>query len=216
MVFPEMWSSGFDYHNLEDHAGSTDEVLEVLKEEAGKYNLYLAGSLPEKGNIHGRTCIYNTLYVVGPAGVVGSIRKQRLFAPMDEDKHLTAGTDSEPVMTDLGLLAGVVCFDLRFPELARVQLAQGAQLLMVSAQWPAARRQHWKILLQARAIESQVFVIGCNRCGLTEETEFGGHSMIIAPDGTILAEAGETTTAMTARLDPGLLAKTRKLFTTFG
>ena len=214
VVLPEQWAAGFDYPRMDEHAGHTPELLEAVKEQAGKYNIHIAGSLPEMEEVEGRTRIFNTLYIVGPSEIAGSIRKQRLFAPMDEDKFFAAGIDPEPVLTDLGLLAGMVCFDLRFPELARTQAMGGAQLLMISAQWPAARRNHWRILLQARAIENQVFVIGCNRCGTTDETEFGGHSMIIAPDGTILAEADDQPSAMAVSLDSELLAKTRRLFTT--
>jgi predicted amidohydrolase len=216
VVLPEQWGAGFDYQRIEEHAIQTPNLLEAVKEQADRYKINIAGSLPEREEMEGRVRIFNTLYIVGPSGEVGAIRKQRLFAPMDEDKFFAAGIDSEPVLTDLGLLAGVVCFDLRFPELARTQLARGAQLLLVSAQWPAARRNHWRILLQARAIENQVFVIACNRCGTTDETEFGGHSMIVGPDGTILAEAGDQPSAMMVSLDPDLLAKTRRLFTTVG
>lgn len=214
VVLPEMWSVGFDYPRMVEHADRTPEILEVITEQACKYNIHIAGSLPEKTEMQDRTSIFNTLYIVGPSGVVGSIRKQRLFAPMDEDRHFVAGTDPEPVLTELGLLAGVVCFDLRFSELARSQVARGAQLLLVSAQWPAARLNHWRILLQARAIENQVFVIGCNRCGRTGETEFAGHSMIVAPDGTVLAESEGEPTTMAVQLDPDLLARSRRLFTT--
>lgn len=216
VVLPELWVAGFDYPRMPEHADRTPEILEAIGGQARKYNIHIAGSLPEKEERQGRARIFNTLYIVGPTGVAGSIRKQRLFAPMDEDRHFAAGTDPEPVVTDLGLLAGVVCFDLRFPELFRTQVARGAQLLLVSAQWPAARRDHWQILLQARAIENQAFVIGCNRCGITGETEFGGHSMIVAPDGTTLVEAGEEPTGMAVALDPELLARARRLFTTGG
>jgi predicted amidohydrolase len=199
---------------MERHAARTPEILAAVTELAGSYNIHIAGSLPEMVETEGGSRIFNTLYIVGPAGMAGSIRKQRLFSPMAEDRYFTAGNDPKPVLTDLGLLAGVVCFDLRFPELARAQVGRGAQLLLVSAQWPAARRNHWRILLQARAIENQVFVIGCNRCGITADTEFGGHSMIIAPDGTILAEADEQPSARAVALDPGLLAGSRRLFNT--
>jgi rfaE bifunctional protein nucleotidyltransferase chain/domain len=160
--------------------------------------------------------IFNTLYIVGPEGIVGSIRKQQLFAPMAEDHYFTAGVDPQPIATKLGLLAGVVCFDLRFPDLTRSQVARGAQLLVVSAQWPAARREHWRTLLKARAIENQVFVVGCNRCGASDDIEFGGHSMIVAPDGTVLVEADDQPDNVTVMVDPDLLARSRNLFTSVG
>ncbi|MEN8134026.1 MAG: D-glycero-beta-D-manno-heptose 1-phosphate adenylyltransferase [Thermodesulfobacteriota bacterium] len=215
-VLPELWASGFDYPRMEEHADYTLELLEELREEAVRYNIYIAGSLPEKKVEAGRILIFNTLYFVGPEGVVGSIRKQQLFAPMAEDNYFAAGIDPQPVETKLGLLAGVVCFDLRFSDLVRSQVANGAQLLVVSAQWPAARREHWRTLLKARAIENQVFVVGCNRCGISDDIEFGGHSMIVAPDGTVLAEAADKPDNATVMLDSDLIARSRKLFISVG
>lgn len=213
IVLPELWAAGFDYPQMEEHAGRTPEILQVLQEQARLYDIYLAGSLPERATDRDRGIIFNTLYFTGPEGVLGTIRKQQLFAPMAEDRYFTAGTDPEPVQIGPDLLAGVVCFDLRFPELIRHQAAKGAQLLVVSAQWPAARREHWRTLLQARAIENQIFVIGCNRCGMTDDIEFGGHSMIVAPDGTVLAEAADQPETVMMPLDHELLVKTRQLFT---
>jgi rfaE bifunctional protein nucleotidyltransferase chain/domain len=209
LVLPELWGAGFDYPNLVAHCQQTPELLHTLQQEAARYNIHLAGSLPEATD----DLVYNTLYIVGPTGVTGMIRKQQLFAPMGEPGPFAAGDNPQPVATDLGLVAGQICFDLRFPDLARSQAARGAQLLVVSGQWPAARREHWRVLLQARAIENQLFVIGCNRCGTTETTEFSGHSMIIAPDGTILAEAGTAAAAQMGDLDPALVTRSRKLFT---
>ncbi len=215
LVLPELWAAGFDYSNLALHSTRTPALLAALAAEATRYDILLAGSLAEAGEDDGRggRRIYNTMYFVGPAGVLGKIRKQQLFAPMGEDVHFTGGDNPRPVSTPLGLLAGQVCFDLRFPELARIQAAAGAQLLAVSGQWPAARREHWRTLLQARAIENQVFVIGCNRCGETEDTEFGGHSLVVAPDGKILAEVGTESAGQLVELEPELVTRSRRLFT---
>lgn len=215
-VLPELWAAGFDYPNMAAHADRTSEFLDFLRDEAISLNIYIAGSLPEKVVEAGRTLIYNTLYFVGPEGVVGSVRKQQLFAPMAEDQHFTAGSNPQPVGSKLGLLAGVVCFDLRRPENSRSQVARGAEIVVVSAQWPATRREHWRTLLMARAIENQVFVIGCNRCGSSDGIEFGGHSMIIGPDGKVLAEAGEEPKTATTMLDPQLLVRSRQLFISVG
>ncbi|MFO7606193.1 MAG: D-glycero-beta-D-manno-heptose 1-phosphate adenylyltransferase [Desulfurivibrionaceae bacterium] len=212
-VLPELWAAGFDYPRMAEHAARRVEMLDALKEEAGRYGIYIAGSLPEIKNEAGKTLIFNTLYFVGPEGVLGKIRKQQLFAPMEEDLFFTAGSNPQPVATELGIFAGVVCYDLRFPDLARSQAAKGGRLLVVSAQWPSARLEHWRTLLKARAIENQIFVIGCNRCGISDDTEFGGHSMIVAPDGLVLAEAGGEPGQAKVMVDPALLSQCRKLFT---
>lgn len=211
VLLPELWAAGFSYPELAARAGQTPELLAALRELAGAGGLTLAGSLPEAAAGGG---FYNTLFLVAATGVVASYRKQRLFAPMAEDRHFRPGGDPGPLAAPWGPTAALVCFDLRFPELATAQVDRGAELLLVSAQWPAVRREHWRILLQARAIENQIFVAACNTCGRIGETEFAGNSMIIAPDGTVLAEAGPGETAITAPLHRHRLQEARRLFTT--
>lgn len=214
IVLPELWSCGFAYDRLLDHALQTEELLDQLRELAGRYGIYLAGSLPEAVLSEIDTVFYNTLFVVGPLGVAGRFRKQQLFAPMAEESHFTAGSNPRAIATELGLLAGLVCFDLRFPELVTSQAAQGAALLVVCAQWPAVRLAHWRTLLMARAVENQIFVVACNRSGSTGDTSFAGHSLVIGPDGSVLAEAGTGSDAAWARLDPLALAEVRRSFNT--
>jgi len=191
IVLPEMWSTGFAYRNLPTLARQIPEVLGELQRLSAERQIFLAGSLPEMG-LDEKT-IYNTLFITGSAGVIGHYRKQRLFAPIGEDKHLTPGKSPLPIDTPLGRIAGLVCYDLRFPELLRTQTAQGANILIVSAQWPLSRIDHWRTLLMARAIENQIFVIAANRCGTDSAAggaTYGGRSLIIAPDGEIVHEAG--------------------------
>lgn len=214
VVLPELWSSGYDYQNLADHAERTVELLTAIQEEAGRYKIFLAGSLPEGDMTAGDKKIYNTLFFSSKDGVVGRYRKQHLFAPMGEDHFFSAGQGYQPVSLAAGLVAGLVCYDLRFPDLANIQVGMGAGLLVVVAQWPTVRLEHWRILLQARAIENQVYVVACNRCGESDETQFAGHSMIIAPDGGILAEAGSGPVEKAQPLDLKRILEVRKRFTT--
>ncbi|MFH1019453.1 MAG: D-glycero-beta-D-manno-heptose 1-phosphate adenylyltransferase [Pseudomonadota bacterium] len=216
IVLPELWSCGFAYERLQHFALQTVEVLDELQRLAGQYSVHLAGSLPEEVLTEVGSAIYNTLYIVGPGGVAGSIRKQQLFAPMSEDRYFSGGDNPQPMETGLGLVAGLVCYDLRFPELAKTQAGMGAGLLVVSAQWPAARREHWRTLAVARAIENQIFVVACNRCGVTGKTGFGGHSLVIGPDGTIIAEAGAEPDGAWAEIDPAGMRELRQRFNTVG
>ena len=84
----------------------------------------------------------------------------------------------------------VICYDIRFPEWLRVHALAGAKVLFVSAQWPTPRIDHWKILLQARAIENQCFVIAVNRISRKPEN-FNGQSMVIEPWGEVLWTGAE-------------------------
>lgn len=216
VALPELWATGFAFDQMASLAARTPEILEQLASLAASHQVYLAGSLMEKEDEDGQAFFHNTLYVTGPEGVVGRYRKQHLFAPMDEDRHFTAGDCLQPMVTPVGQLAGLVCYDLRFPELARLQAKMGAGMLLVTAQWPLARLPHWRALLVARAIENQLFVVACNRCGTTGDTSFAGHSMIVDPDGVILQEADEAETTGGAPLAGAMLAAVRNRFNTVG
>jgi len=213
VVLPELWGCGYDYPKLQEHASDTPELLKALEQEAGARDIIVAGSLPELGSGPGAP-IYNSLFYVDGSGVVGCYRKQHLFSPMAEDDFFTAGKGFQPILLDSGVVASLICYDLRFPEIARSQAAAGAGLLVVAAQWPTVRLAHWRILLQARAIENQLYVAACNRCGESDGTEFAGHSMIIAPDGEILSEAGSGPTEISCSLDLARLTALRGRFKT--
>lgn len=208
IALPELWSSGFDYARAEAHAGQTPFLLEELQGLAAQSEIILAGSLLEedKGVLH------NTLYFVGPAGVLGRYRKQHLFGLWDEDSHFAPGSYFAPVATSLGLLGGQICYDLRFPEDMRQQAFNGAQLMVVSAEWPEVRIDHWQALVRARAIENQVFVVACNSCGQTGEHVLGGYSMIVGPDGTVLGSAGNREEVLAVELDPSVMQNVRARF----
>ncbi len=212
IALPELWYSGFNYDTLAKQVSETKAILSQLQTLCQKYQLILAGSLPSRED----NGICNTLYVVDQSGVIAAFAKQHLFGPMQEDRHFTPATTLQAVCTEYGTLAGLVCYDLRFPELAKQQTQQGAELLIVCGQWPRARIDHWRILLQARAIENQVHVIGCNRIGSTDGTEFGGHSMLIDPNGVILAEGGDIPLLHHAPILPQTRQELQKNFNTVG
>ncbi len=198
VVLPELWASGFDYHRCHGLAEKTPAVLQELQAVALESGLVIAGSLLESANSNGKP--WNTMFVVDGKGVVGRYRKQHLFGFWNEGQFFSAGDRPVPIATDRGGLGPLVCYDLRFPELARNHCFSGAQLLVVSAQWPKKRLEHWQVLLQARAIENQAFVVASNCCGVGGQIEFAGHSMIVAPDGRVLAEAGEQEEGVSADL----------------
>ena len=138
VVLPELWSSGFAYGRFEAMADQTPTMLAELAILAGRYNCIFAGSLPERTAADQGDLFYNTLYVSGAAGVLGRYRKQQVFAFGGEDQAFICGIEPYPVATPLGRLGCLVCYDLRFPELARWQCQQGADLLLCSAEWPQA------------------------------------------------------------------------------
>ena len=217
VVLPELWSTGFDIENYADMATTTADVLEELTAMAAGSGLVFAGSLLEPSSVgDDQEKPYNSLLVVDENGVVGRYRKQHLFPLWKEEHMSSAGNRPALIVTPQGDLGPLVCYDIRFGDLARDHAGNGAPLLIVSAQWPESRVEHWRILLQARAIENQVFVAACNSCGSEGKTILAGHSMIIAPNGHILAEAGRAEEILKSSLDPQELLELRSRFCSVG
>jgi len=197
VILPEMWSCGFDYPSLKEHCLKTPDMLEKIGAAAKKNSMVVAGSLPEISDDK----IYNTTYVIEKDGSVNTLyRKVHLFSLTNEHKRFSRGEKAVVADTSIGRLGLLICYDLRFPELSRTLADMKADIIAVSAQWPVVRQSHWEILLQARAVEDQLFVIGCNRTG-TDDREYGGSSMIISPKGRILHKAGSGFEAGFAELD---------------
>ncbi|MCL2458238.1 MAG: D-glycero-beta-D-manno-heptose 1-phosphate adenylyltransferase [Desulfobulbus sp.] len=210
LVLPEMWATGFDYGRTAELGRRAPEILAAMQRLAAQHNVYLAGTLTDPPDDGGLPT--NTLAVVGPQGVIGRVAKQHLFTYWQEDRYYQGGEAAPLIRTPHGPLAGLVCYDLRFPEVARRQVFAGGRLLAASAEWPLSRVDHWRTLVRARAIENQVFVAAANGCGRTGDMEMAGHSMIVAPDGTVLQAAGAESAVIGCTLDDSLIDEQRRRF----
>lgn len=212
LVLPEMWSSGFHYERLKEAAAATPGILTLVQEWCRRYALVITGSLPEldQGRLH------NTHYVVDADGtVLGGYRKAHLFTLHGEHHHFTPGDRPFLCESKVGRLGVITCYDLRFPELTRRLALDGAEVLCVSAQWPLPRIEHWSLLLRARALENQMFAVGCNGCGFEAGLQYGGRSAIISPLGSLLAQGSGGEASVLARLDFQEMADFRKLIPCF-
>ena len=210
-VLPEMWSCGFAYRELNQLAKRTPELVERLKALSAELSMTIVGSLPEP---HGEK-VFNTAYVLDRGAVAGSYRKMHLFSLMGEDRHLDSGDSILLADTSVGKIGVMICYDLRFPELARRLAVEGADIIVVPGEWPKPREEHWRTLLRGRAIENQLFVVAANACGVIGKLDFFGSSLILGPKGEILAEGGYENCEPTALLDPAEMAQWRASITCF-
>jgi omega-amidase len=214
LLLPELWASGYDLSRASRYAASLGEPpFRDMASLARKHHLWVAGSLLE-ANPSGPP--YNTLAVFDPDGdLAGSYRKVHLFPPMEETIYLAPGDRAVVLDLPWGATGLATCYDLRFPELWRRMREGEARLVLTPAEWPERRVGHWRILLQARAIENQCVVAGCNRAGQDRDGTFGGHSGVIDPWGQIVAEAGAEPTLLLAPVDLAEVDRTRTLFPFF-
>ncbi|HEX7293644.1 MAG TPA: carbon-nitrogen hydrolase family protein [Solirubrobacterales bacterium] len=166
----------------------------------------LAGSISERGDEKA----FNTSVLIGPDGVdLAVYRKIHMFdvaaggVTYRESEHEQAGEEIVSVPLGEPILGLTVCYDLRFPELYRILAVRGARLIAVpSAFTLATGRDHWQVLLRARAIENQVFVLAPNQVGeAPPHFSSFGRSAIVDPWGVVLATAPDEECFVAAELD---------------
>ena len=198
VLLPELWTTGYSYEDLRSLAESLEEkTSSAVLNAASSNNVYVIGSIPRiKDNM-----IYNTCLVVGPHGIVGRYDKVHLFRLIGENNFFTAGKSYSIYHMEFGVIGTALCYDIRFPELCRPIAIAGAKILFVPAEWPHPRLKHWRSLLIGRAIENQMFVVGCNRVGMDPLNTYFGHSMIVDPAGEVLVEGGESEALLTGGID---------------
>ena len=208
VVFPELWSTGYDLENAAMHSAPTDEgIFAQMSRLACEHYIHILGTcLSSSGS--GRPG--NTAVFFDPAGQsLGEYTKVHLFQLMNEHRYLAAGDHLTVVATPWGKFGLAICYDLRFPELFRAYALAGVHAVFLPAEWPHPRLTHWQVLLRARAIENQMYVIACNRVGTSKDIRFCGHSCIIDPWGEIVVEAGEDEELVTAEIEMDKVAQVR-------
>ncbi len=214
VVFPELWSTGYDLSSAASYATPTDrglfaEVAAIAREQ----KIAIVGSLLSS---LGEGQVGNTAVYFDKAGRnLGTYSKIHLFQLMQEHRYLTAGRHLSYVDSNWARLGLAICYDLRFPELFRRYALADAIMVILPAEWPNPRKSHWLTLLQARAIENQMFLIACNRVGTTGDSSFFGHSCIIDPWGDFAVLADDQQGVWTAEVDPAAVSIVRQKIPVF-
>lgn len=213
VLLPELWAT--TYFAFDDYAATAEPLdgptASALAAAAAAAGVHLhGGSIVERDGDR----LFNTSLLFGPDGaLLGTYRKFHLFGYASREASLlTPGSAVGAVPTALGAVALSTCYDLRFPELYRLQVDGGAELFLVGAAWPAARLAHWQLLLRARALENQAFLAACGAAGRQGDVELSGRSAVVDPWGEVLVEAGGAAETLTVELDLGEVGRARKDF----
>jgi predicted amidohydrolase len=190
-----------------DNFGPILTAMRALALKAGVW--LLLGGFPEKSRSEGR--IKNTSVLIDPDGMIAAIyRKMHLFdvdvpggKRFRESETVEPGNDVVVASTPWGGLGLSICYDLRFPELYRAHAAKGARIIAVpSAFTYETGKDHWHVLLRARAIENQVYVMAPAQFGAHGPTRRSyGHALVVDPWGVVIAECGDQEGFALARLD---------------
>lgn len=213
----------FNFIGTEEEEAANAEVIpdgqtvRLLSSLAKELQVWLhGGSILEK--VPGESKYYNTTLLFSPAGeIVGRYRKIHLFDVKIENgpSFLESNTKNfgrEVVVceTDFAKIGLAICYDIRFPELFRLQALQGAEILMLPAEFTLfTGRDHWEVLLRARAIENQTYVIAPGQIGKKPAFQTFGRSLVVDPWGTVIATASDKEMVLVSEIDLDYLREMR-------
>ena len=180
LIFPELTLTGFTMNSNKFAEGINGDSFRFFAEIAGKNNSHILYGLIERG----KTNQFNSLVHITPQKkLIKLYRKIHPFSYSTEDKNYQRGDKTAITKIKKWKIGLSICYDLRFPELYRRYGKKRTQLIVVIANWPDTRIEHWKVLLKARAIENQCYVAGVNRVGKDPKLNYNGFSSIFDPMG---------------------------------
>ncbi len=208
VVLPEMFATGFSMRPeriAEDEGGPTEQLLLEL---AAAHGVTVIASVAQRG---ADGAFRNNAVVAGPDGLRGRYAKIHPFSYAGEHERYAAGEEFLTLPVGDLRVTVFVCYDLRFAD-EFWSLAHDTDLYVVPANWPAPRHEHWRLLLRARAVENQAFVLGVNRVGAAKDLGHEGGSVLVDPLGEPRFDAGDRTGAFVADADAAEVARVRRDF----
>lgn len=210
IILPETFSTGFSMNVAVTSEPENGPTEQFLRDMAAQHQCCVMGGVVTQ-TADGRGL--NQALAISPDGsVLARYTKNHPFTFGGESEVHMAGKDVSLFEWHGLRIAPMICYDLRFPEVARKAASAGAEMLIYIAAWPVKRIQHWITLLQARAIENQAYVIGVNRCGSDPQFTYTGRSLVVDPHGIIIADAAEQERVICADLDPAVVRDWRVQF----
>ncbi|WP_049721997.1 amidohydrolase [Gilvimarinus polysaccharolyticus] len=201
IVLPEVFTTGFHPRARQHAETEAGAVSQWLIRQASRYNAVITGSVVfASASTTSHPTHFNRLLWAAPGQPLAYYDKRHLFRMAGEHERYSAGNKRQVFSIGSWRVLVQVCYDLRFPVFSRNR--GDYDLALYVANWPAARQDHWRTLLKARAIENQTYVIGVNRVGRdVYEQDYAGGSVVYSPEGKLLADAGADVTVINALLD---------------
>lgn len=188
LCFPEMTLTGFSMNTdlIGENSIASASTLNWFSLQAQNYNLHIGFGYVK--NIDTNIKSKNNYVIVSPEGnIISEYSKIHPFSFGAEAEFYTGGDKITTSIINNDIISTFICYDLRFPEIFQIA-SRSAALIIVAANWPKARREHWITLLKARAIENQCFIAGINRIGIGHNIEYCGDSVIVDPYGNVMNE----------------------------
>ena len=205
-VLPEMFATGFSMNRPVTVEKPDGETASFLRSLARDFHMnVIAGLVLEGKHGLGRNC---ALAVDRMGCDLVLYSKTHLIRILEEDEHHEYGEGPKPFSLGDMDCACFICYDLRFPELFRL-IADECGLVFVIASWPDARKSHWDILLRARAVENQLYVVGVNRIGTGGDHSFSGGTVIYDPLGNMIAQGDDREGLVVGEIESAMVSEVR-------
>ncbi len=214
VAFPEfLMAYSPESQSAEELSEIAEEIhgpfVSALRQAARSNNLALVATIYEKSNVPNR--VYDTACLIDAQGQLASIyRKLHLYDALGfkESAKLVSGDDlTPPIQTAVGIVGMMICYDLRFPEMARILAAKGAEILLSPSAWVQGemKLEHWQTMIRARAIENGCYAVAPNQAG----NIYIGHSMVVDPFGKIILDMEQKEGLEVVELDSARITEIR-------
>lgn len=206
-LLPELFNTGYQNAFTAKPEVMGLETTRWMSQMAKRLDAGICGSV----SIVENNKVFNRMLLAAPDGSFQQYDKQRVFKFSGEDKVFTPGSKSSCWTFRGWKIKPIVCFDLRFPEIAR-NTPEFYDLLICSAHWPRPRIAAWDKLLLARSIENQCYTAAVNRIGQEGNSEYPGHSVVVDFEGNVVESAGEQVRLTLSSLSKAGLNQFRERF----
>jgi len=199
IVLPELFSTGYSVEELDEQLAESleDGTVTKLIKLAKEHDVYLAGAIIEKVDREGE--LFDTAFLIGPEGLVGKHRKIQLWN--GEKNRFSKGDAFSVFNTEIGKIGLQICYEIGFPEGARIQALKGADLVLYPSAFGLPRLYAWDIATRSRALENGIYVVAANRMGADRNVKFAANSKITSPKGSVLVTAEEEEKVIFAEID---------------
>lgn len=206
ILLPEVFSTGFCYENIHKLAEPIPgDTYNKMMECSREYSVIISGTIIEKFEDK----LYNTCILFEDGDFLGKYRKTHLYG--NEKNYFSHGNSLGIFETSRCKIGVIICYEIRFPELARTLALKGIDILLTPAQFPKPREEVWRTLVRARAIENQIFHCACNIVG----EKYFGASLIVSPDGEILDDGKDKEKVVISNINLSEIKNIRKKIRVF-
>ncbi|PJF29161.1 MAG: carbon-nitrogen hydrolase family protein [Phototrophicales bacterium] len=192
IVFPELITSGNElglrFTELAQRVPGP--TVNLIAQRANDYGVYVAFGMVTKERVE--SVLYNSAILIGPDGELVDVYN-KVHLRGEERMAFREGIRLSVNDTEVGTIGMMLGYDLAFPEITRSLVLDGAEIILVMANWEVNYMDEWKTYLRARAYENAVYVVGANRVGEDITLNFGGESMVVGPRGQIFASMADET-----------------------